>query len=231
MSLKRALILGVAALAACDPTGNTNISTSAASIRLVNLVTDASAIDLVAGGVAVHSNAQFGLPTIYKLISTSNNIVAVRRTSDFFVLGSDTLAILESKAYTYYTLGQTTTFRRKLVLDDTLLTDSGSVKLRFIHGNEVNSISGLDIYMSLSTDTLANISPTITGLGYALNTSYLTVDTTLKRLRITLTGQTTTLFDTTFATATPRQVRTIVITDKQGGGTPARLQVVVDKAP
>ena len=50
MSLKRALILGVAALAACDPTGIIPVTPGAASLRLANVVVEQLSPDILIRG-------------------------------------------------------------------------------------------------------------------------------------------------------------------------------------
>ena len=100
-----------------------------------------------------------------------------------------------------------------------------------IHGVGAQSLQGLDFYLSRTTDSLVDLVPLAPSVAYGAQSAYLPADTAFRRLRLTLTGQTTVLIDTTFAAIADSSVITLVASDKQGGGPPIRLQVVVDKAP
>ena len=224
------VVLAALALGACDPTGNTNISSDAANVRLANFLVDIPTVTLSVTGQPLHINTSFGQPTTYKLVSTNEKQFVLTRTSDAFAIGADSVNLLLGRHYTYYALGTATAFKGKVTVDDTLFAAAGSVKVRFLHGVKAQSTKGIDLYVSLPGDSnLALLTPIVPSLAYG---SASAVDTALTRVRLTLTGQTATIFDSTFATAAADStVVTLVATDKTGGGAPVRLQVVVDKAP
>ena len=227
------VVLAALMIGACDPTGNTNISSDAAYVRLANFLADTPTVTLSATALPVHSNTAFGAPTIYKLVGTNTPELVLTRTSDAFPIGADSVTLILGRHYTFYALGIATAFRAKTVVDDTLFAAAGSVKVRFIHGIKAQSTKGIDLYVSLPGDSnLALLTPIVPSLAYGSASAYVPVDTALTRVRLTLTGQTATIFDSTFATAVADSaVVTLVATDKTGGGAPVRLQVVVDKAP
>jgi hypothetical protein len=227
------IALAALALAACDPTGNTNISSSSANVRLANFLTDGQAVTLSVVGLPIHSGAVFGAPTIYKLVSTDQKEFDLTRTSDGTAIGSDSVDLILGRHYTYYVLGIATAFKGKLATDDTVLAATGNVKIRFLHGVKTQLAHGIDLYVSLPGDDSLNLlTPIVPSLAYGSASAYVPVDTAWTRVRLTLTGQTTTIFDSTFATAlADSSVLTFVATDKIGGGAPVRLQVVEDKTP
>ena len=226
------VVLAALALGACDPTGNTNISSDAANVRLANFLVDTPAVTLSARGLPLHINTPFGQPTIYKLVSTNEKELTLTRTSDAFAIGADSVNLILGRHYTYYALGIASAFKSKLAIDDTVFATAGNVKVRFLHGVRARLANGIDLYVSLPGDTLGLLTPTVPSLSYGSASPYITLDTSLTRVRLTLTGDTTTIFDSTFAAAVADStVLTLVATDKIGGGAPVRLQVVVDKAP
>lgn len=235
MTHRHHLVALVAALAigACDPTGNTNISSDAANVRLANFLTDTPLVTLSAGVVPVQSNIAFGAPSIYKLVSTNTQELAVKRSTDATPIGADSVNLILGRHYTYYVLGITTAAKTKFATDDTVFAAAGKVKIRFLHGIKAQSTKGIDLYVSLPGDTsLALLTPIVPSLAYGSASAYVPVDTSLRRVRLTLTGLTSTIFDSTFAAGiNDSSVVTIVATDKIGGGAPVRVQVVTDKAP
>lgn len=219
-------------IGACDPTGNTNITSSSATVRVANLVSDAPTISVSAGGVNIASSVAFGTVSSGKLVSTEDREFISVRNSDNFVMGADSVLMTLGRRYTFYVLGTTSGHAAKFAQDDTTFGAAGNFKLRFVHGSQANALAGLDLYVSLASDSLADISPLVPSLAYGSASPYVTVDTSFKRIRVTLTGQTTALLDTTLSTAISDSTNlTLAVSDKQGGGTPMRLGIVVDKAP
>jgi len=226
------VVLAALALGACNPTGNTNISSDAANVRLANFLADTPAVTLSVTGLPLHSNTPFGQPTIYKLVSTNDKELALTRTSDAFLIGADSVTLILGRHYTYYALGIAVAFKSRLAVDDTVFAPAGKVKVRFLHGIKGQATRGIDLYVSLPGDSLNVLTPLVPALAYGSVSPYISVDTSLTRVRLTIAGQTATIFDSTFAASVADStVVTLVATDKVGGGAPVRLQVVVDKAP
>lgn len=223
-------LLGV--VAACDPTGNTNITSATARVRVVNLVSDAPSIGVTANGDIVASGVAFGAVSTTRLVPVDDSEFVSTRVSDALVLGTDGVAMTTKRHYTFYVLGTAAQHAAKLALDDTTFGAAGSFKVRFVHGSQANSAADLDLYVSGVSDTLANIFPLVPALAYAAASPYIPTDTTKRRIRVTLDGQTTTLLDTTLATGFADSTNiTLVVSDKSGGGGPMRLGIIVDKAP
>ena len=223
-------LLGV--VAACDPTGNTDITFESAQVRVANLVSDAPSVTVTAGSFEVGSGVAFGTVSSGQLTDVNSREFISTRVSDNFVMGSDSVTMTTGRHYTFYVLGTSTQHKAKFAQDDTTFSAAGTFKLRFVHGSQTNALSGLDLYVSAPSDSLANIDPLVPSLAYAAASPYIPTDTTLRRIRVTLVGQTTTLLDTTLTSAFADSTNiTLVVSDPSGGGTPMRLGIVVDKAP
>ncbi|HVX89494.1 MAG TPA: DUF4397 domain-containing protein [Gemmatimonadales bacterium] len=219
-------------VAACDPTGNTNFTSISATVRVANLVSDAPSITVSAGGANVASGVTFGTVSGGKLVRTEDQEFITARDNDNFVLGADSVVMTLGRHYTFYVLGTSGAHVARFALDDTTFGAAGSFKLRFVHGSQTNSVADLDLYVSAPADDISALSPVVPSLGYGAASPYIPTDTAFRRIRVTLNGQTTTLLDTTLSTAISDSTNvTLVVSDKQGGGTPMRLGVVVDKAP
>lgn len=222
------------ALGACDPTGNTNTPGSGANVRLANFLTDGTALTLSNGGAPIQTNIAFGTLGLYQQTDVGVQVMDVTRSSDGLAIGTDSLNLIEGRHYTFYALGTASAFKSKIVTDDTVLAAAGNFKVRLLHGIKAQAANGIDLYVSLPGDTgLALLTPIVPSLTYGSASAYVPVSTTLTRMRITVAGQTTAIFDTTFASAVPDgTVLTVVASDKLGGiPTPVRVQEVVDQAP
>lgn len=225
-----AAILALAALSACDPTGNV-VTFDSSYVRYAAFVYDVGGgLNVTTGGVALTSGLTYGNLSAYKDVGIDTSIFTVTRSSDAFLLGSDTLDAVVDKQYTMYMLGTVGNFRSLIAVDDTVLADSGKVKLRVVHGVRSDSVIGFDLYFTTPSADISAITPQIASLSYGAVSSYQVVDTAARRLRITRAGLKTIELDTTFAATVPdSQVITLVAADQPGGG--RRIQRVVDRAP
>lgn len=232
----RRIVLSLALLgvvAGCDPTGNTGITSNSATVRVANLVADADGISVTAAGANVGSGVAFGAVSLGRLVRVDDQEFITTRNSDNFVIGADSVIMTMGRRYTFYVLGTSADHAVKLAQEDTIFATAGNFKVRFVHGAKAYALNGLDLYVSLASDSLVDISPTIPSLSYAAASPYIPTDTSLKRIRVTQVGITNaTLLDTTLTAAIADSTNiTLVVSDKQGGGGPMRLGIVVDKAP
>jgi len=224
-------IVALAAIASCDPTGNV-IPIESSNVRFAPFVYNVGGGLNVSGttGVPISSGLTYGNLSSYKNVGVDTNIFTVTRSTDAFLLGSDTLDPVLDAHYTMYMLGTIGGFRSLIALDDTVLTDSGKVKLRFVHGVSSDSLFGFDLYITSPGADISGVTPNIASLTYGAASAYVVVDTGARQLRITHAGLKTIELDTTFTTAiADSQVVTVVAADQPSGG--RRFQRVVDRAP
>jgi hypothetical protein len=233
--MRRTSLLASAAVlltVACDPTGNVGPSSPSAKYRFVNAVADAADATVKENGATIVSSVGFGTVSSSQSISANANILVVTRDSDGFLLGTDTVTAVSGKRYTMFGLGTAGNFTSLVLADDTVFADSGKFKVRFVHGVDDQDGFGLDLYVTASATDISGVTPQVASLQYGAASPYFQNDTSFRRLRVTLAGQTTLLLDTTFAATFPdSQVVTVVASDKFNGGPPPRFTVVVDRAP
>ena len=223
-------ILALAALSACDPTGNV-VTFDTSHVRYAAFVYDVGGgLNVSSEGVALTSGLTYGNQSAYTDVGIDTLFFAVTRSSDAFLLGSDTLVAALDAKYTMYMLGTIGNFRPLIAPDDTVLSAAGTLKLRVVHGVRSDSVIGFDLYFTTPSADIGAISPNLASLSYGAASPYVSLDTAARRLRVTRAGLKTIELDTTFAaTVADSQVITIVAADQPGGG--RRLQRVVDKAP
>ena len=233
--MRRTSLLASAAVLltmACDPTGNVGPSAPSTKFRFTNTVADATGLTVKENGVSIVSGVTFGAVSSSQSISADSSILEIRRNSDDFLLGTDTLVAVSGKKYTMYGLGTVGNFISLILVDDTVFADSGAFKVRFVHGVDDQDGFGLDLYVTAPATDITSITPQVASLQYGAASNYFQNDTSFRRLRVTLAGQTTVLLDTTFSAFFPdSQVVTVVASDKANGGPPPKFTVVVDRAP
>ena len=225
-----AVVFALAALSSCDPTGNV-VTFDSSHVRFAAFVYDVGGgLNVASDGVVLTTGLTYGNLSGYEDVGVDSSIFTVTRVSDAFLMGSDTLASVIDVRYTMYMLGTIGGFKSLIAVDDTVLADSGKVKLRFVHGVRTDSLFGFDLYITAPGADISGITPTIASLTYGAASNYVVIDTAARQLRVTHAGVKTIELDTTFApTVADSQVITVVAADQPGGG--RRFQRVVDKAP
>lgn len=221
-----------AALAGCDPTGNgVPIGVSSTDLRVANFVTDANGINVFDNDGVLFTSVPFASTSQFTQISADTDVFTFRQTTPDFVIGSDTFNLLADKIYTLYVVGEMTAHRTLLAKRDTILPAAGQYRIRFIHGIESFSPFALDFFDD-STSSLIGLTPSWPGLGYAVGSNYVAVDTGVRRIRITKTGLTTTILDTVLPDPIPSgSVVTLVASNVAGGGAGIEVHIVNDTTP
>ena len=222
----------IASLASCDPTGNMPPGANTASVRLANLVVDVPSIDVVASGGARFDGIAFGAVTDAEAINTLTTSLETRNHSGGAVLGTESVSLVPDRAYTFYALGKLGAVQAVLAADDTGVPTDSTYRLRFVHGLGQRVGQGLDVYLTAPATSLTGLAPSISNTSFAAASAYVSADTAFRRVRVTVTGLTTVVFDTTFATPLADSSSfSFVVTDVVGGGAPATLHLVTDRTP
>lgn len=220
------------AVSACDPTGNIPPGANTANIRVANLVVDVPSIDVVSSGGARLNGVAFGVVADPETFNSTTTAFQTRNHSGGAVLGTEAVDLVTNRTYTFYALGQAAGFQAVLATDDTISATDSTYRIRFVHGLGLRVGQGLDVYVTAPATSLSGLAPSITNTPFGAASSYVAADTAFRRVRVTVTGLTTIVFDTTFATSLADSTSfSFVLTDVVGGGAPATLHLVTDKAP
>ena len=222
----------LAAMISCDPTGNIPPGSPTADIRVANLVVDVPSIDVVANGGASINATAFGTVSATEALSSTITSLETRNHSGGAVLGTESVDPVTGRTYTFYALGKVAEFAAVLALDDTLRATDSTYRIRFVHGLGLRVGQGLDVYVTAPGTSLTGLTPSMTNTPFGAASNYVSADTGFRRIRVTVTGLTTVVFDTTFATHLADSTSfTFALTDAVGGGAPATLHLITDKAP
>jgi hypothetical protein len=231
--MRRIVPFAIAAVAvlACEPGNGGFIPTDGGHVRFANFIVDAPNANFERDGFTVALAVPFRGVSTRSVMLPDSAIFTVRRTSDAFLIATDTLPFIIDRRYTLFALGEVTDGRFRLAQDDTVLAGAGQIKVRFVHAVGTEPLTA-DFWITDTGTVLDGETPNYSGLAYGAASNYVAVDTQHRRFRVTRNGLTTPYFDTTFATAFPSgHVLTFVMTNSAGGGATVRLTSLTDTMP
>ena len=231
--MRRIVPFAIAAVAvlACEPGTGGFIPTDGGHVRFANFVVDAPNANFERDGFSMALSVPFRGVSARSLILPDSGIFTARRTSDAFLMATDTFALTIDRRYTVFALGEATDALLRLAQDDTTPALAGTFEVRFVHGVGTQPLTA-DFWITDTATALDGETPNYSGLAYGGASLYVPVDTHFRRFRVTQNGSTTPYFDTTFATAfTSGHVLTFVMTNSAGGGATVRLTTLTDTMP
>lgn len=231
--MRRIVPIAIAAVAvlACEPGSGGFIPTDGGYVRFANFLVDAPNANFERDGFTVAPAVPFREVSPRNVQLPDSAIFTVRRTSDAFLVATDTFPFTVDRRYTIFALGEVTDGILRRAQDDTVPAAAGQIKVRFVHGVGTEPLTA-DFWITDTATVLAGETPNYSGLAYGTVSTYVVADTQLRRFRVTQNGLTTPYFDTTFATPFPSgHVLTFVMTNSAGGGATVRLTTLTDTMP
>lgn len=209
---------------------------SHASMRFVHASPDAPNVDVAVDGKTVATNLPFtsvSPGTGYLTITAGNRLVEVRPTGTATdLVNAPNVGFSSHQQYTVFFTGlvkaNPPTQTISLVTDDNSAPQAGNIKLRVFHASP-SGPTHLDIYIVAPTTDITNLSPTISALAYQQASGYQSAAPASNEVIMTATGDPAKarLIDQTYTLAAG-QIRTLVVLDQVGGGTPLTLLVLAD---
>jgi hypothetical protein len=231
--MRRLVPIAFAAIAvlACEPGNGGFIPTDGGHVRFANFIVDAPTANFERDGFTTALAVPFGEASPRSIQLPDSAIYTVRRTSDAFLVATDTLPLIIDRRYTLFAIGEVTDGLIRVAQDDTTPAAAGTFEVRFVHGIGSEPLTA-DYWITDTGTVLDGETPNYSGLAYGAASTYVVVDTLHRRFRVTRNGQTTPYFDTTFATAIPSgHVVTFVMSNVAGGGATVRLTALTDTMP
>ncbi len=217
-----------AACAEGVPTGGVAFTGSIndASVRLINALTAAQALDFVVDGVVASSGTPFGAASPYIGVSAGSHRLQARGSSSGTTLVDFTRDLTSGGSFSMIPAPGLNQFGALFIPDDPSPA-VGRVKLR---GINLSAATGpVAIYVTGPTDEISSATPVIPALAFGAASPYVTVPPGSYRIRLTPVGAPSTILaDTGNIILSTGSVRTLLVTDAPGGGLPTTLSVIVD---
>jgi hypothetical protein len=207
---------------------------SHASMRFVHASPDAPKVDVLVDGKTVATNLPFASVSpgsSYLTITAGNRLIEVRQTGTATdLVNAPNVGFSSHQQYTVFFTGLVNSKLQtiNLVTDDNSPPQTGNIKLRVFHASPSGS-ANLDVYVVAPATDITNLSPTIPSLAYQQASGYQNLAAASYEVIMTATGDPAKarLIDQTY-TLTAGQIRTLVVLDQAGGGTPLMLLVLAD---
>ncbi len=203
-------------------------SPTPSQVRIIDASPDAPGQDMYLGSNALAYNLGFGTVTSYIPLDPGTFAVAAKSAGTSQVLTSAKSTFAASGQYTVLIGNVSAGLTESILKDQSQAAPSGQIALRLI--NEATRVSGLDVYLVPSGQTLLTVTALYTNLIFGVNTGYLNVPTGTYTLVIVPTGTvpnspTAAIYTGSKITYTSGSARTIVLIDQQPATTPG-LQVI-----
>jgi hypothetical protein len=197
-------------------------------VRIIDASPDATGLDMHLGSNALAYNLGFGTITSYIPMDPGTFTFSAKSAGTAQVLSAAKGSFAASGQYTILISNVSASLTESIIKDQSQAAPSGQIALRFI--SEANRVSGLDVYLVPSGQTLLAVTPLHTNLTFGVNTGYLNVPAGTYTLVMVPTG--TVPSSTSVATYTGSKItytsgsaHTIVLIDQQLVTTPG-LQVI-----
>ena len=181
------------ALASCKINTINSFPTTFATVRFVNVMTDAGALDAVEGGATQWAAVAPETGTGYKEFPPSNVNFSVNVPGSTSSVVNASYTLFGEQPYTLIAYGSLRSPALVMMPDDTVAPGSGNFRLRI--ANAAAGIGFIDAYLTQPTDVLDNLSPNFT----VIDTGAVTISNRFAsgqyRLRLTLSGSKTVIYD------------------------------------
>ena len=211
-----------------NPTGGVAFTGSVndASVRLINALTAAQALDFLVDERVAASGTQFGGASPYIGVSAGTHRLQAEGSTSGSTLVDFTRDLSTGGSFSMIPAPGLNQFGALFVADDPSPA-VGQVKLR---GINVSAATGpVAIYVTSATDDISSATPAIPALVFGAASPYVTVPPGTYRIRLTPVGNPgEILADAGNIVLGARAVRTLLVTDAPGGGLPTTLSIIVD---
>jgi uncharacterized protein DUF4397 len=228
--ISRFLIVGMAVLVATASILTTSgcSSDGHAFIRFVHASPDAPNVDILIDGNSVATNIAYAASTNYIQVHDGSRHIQVKATGTTTTLIDVNKNLNKNTYYTGLAVGKVSdsTLTGLLVTDDHSAPPSGQVKLRAIQASP--TAGAVDIFVEAPGTGVIGQTPTVANVAFQAATAFLSEAAGSYEVYVTTTGTTTVVFDSGSVAFTDGQVRTAVLLDAPGGGSPIAATVLKD---
>jgi len=187
-----------------------------AHVRFVDASSGYSTLSMTIGSTSVAAGVAYGGTTNYIDVSPSDTDSSITSTGSATVLSSKTLSLSKDTYYTMLAYGKAGALTSVLLEDNNSSAASGKTYVRII--NTAPDAGSLDVYLTGTSDTLAQSTTLQSAVAYGTMGSYNTITSGTWRLRVTATGSKTDVrLDVPSMAFSSTGVTTLVLSPGRGG--------------
>jgi len=219
--MKKFLILGILALAAC---GNSDDKT--AELRVVHASPDAPAVDVLVNNTRVLEGVAYQAASSYLPVDTGAQRIRVNAAGTDTTVIDVTPTLDKDVAYTAFAIDRLSSIEPLLTVDERDSAPKGNVNIRVIHG--APSAPAVDVYVTSPDADLSSAEPVLKNVPFRAVSDYLQVPAGEYRARVTAAGKKQAVIDSGALELTSGLTATVIALDAPGSGSPFSLKVLKD---
>jgi hypothetical protein len=225
MQIRTPMLLALAGIvtAGCSDANDPN---SEAQVRALHAAATVANVDVLVGGTVQAPNISYRAESQYRAVGAGKQKVQVRQNGTTTALVESEPTLTDGAKYTIVVVKSEGNTSFLLLRDDAEAPPSGKAKLRVV--NVAPAAPKVDVYVTAPGANLANATAAATNLDQNAATQYAALSAGTYQLRFTSPGTKTVLYDAGNVVLAAGQTRTLVIVDKNGGGTPLEKVVLAD---
>ena len=210
---------GLLGLSACG--------SAVADLQIFNASPDAPAIYVLIGNELVVVDLEDFSFEQYQEVSAGNQTIRVNETGTSRTLVELNATLTANQDFTLIVLNFLDDIDALLLSDDNSIDQASTAKLRLVNASP--SAPGLDFYFTAPGADINSVAPLLSDLSFKEVSAYQVVGASTYQVRVTQTGTKTVLVDSGNFVLSPSQVRTGVVVDAAGGGSPLNIVFLPDK--
>ena len=196
--------------------GGGSASDGDGAVRLVNASSAYGALDLYSSDTLLSSAVAPEGAGSYVTLASGTYTLKVKRNGSSTTVNSTDRSVAASTSHTLLAYSTADTLRSVFLTDNETAPTSGAAKLRVF--NASTEAGALDVYVTASSATLADSSPTVSALGTERFSSYNEISAGSYRVRVTGSGDKTDLrLDVDGISLADQRIGTLVLTTTPGG--------------
>lgn len=172
-----------------QPEDRVEITDARSAVRLFHAISDAPAVDLLAGGEIVNAGLPFNSAGTYELISAGSREILVRDSGSQGEVFRQTLDLPRTEELTFFALGSLTDPAEQNVLflvDAPSQPGSGEALVRVLHGSVLAGT--VDVYVTAPAADISGLDPTIADFELEQATDYLPLPAGSYEITVTAAG-------------------------------------------
>ena len=210
------LAAAVALVPVLQACGGGSDSDGDGAVRLVNASSAYGALDLYSSDTLLSSAVAPEGAGSYVTLGAGTYTLKLKRNGSSTTVNSTDRSVAASTSHTLLAYSTADTLRSVFLTDNETAPTSGAAKLRVF--NASTEAGALDVYVTASSATLADSSPTVSALGTERFSSYNEISAGSYRVRVTGSGDKTDLrLDIDGISLADQRIGTLVLTTTPGG--------------
>lgn len=233
MSLRRTLLFVIPlafalAIAGCKISTINYFPPHPASVRVLNLMTDAPGIDVQVNGSPAFSNVAFQAVTGYQSYNNETTSFSVNLTGSTSTLVSFSYPLAGEQPYTLLLYGTTVAPQLTLISEVASAPTNGNIQLAVFNAAQNNS--SVDIYINPPGTDITTVNPNFYSVIYGGTTFNLAFPPGTYQVQVTIAGTKTVIYDSGGSALTPNVALSFIMYGV-GSGTLVNAIVLQSRGP